>query len=203
MKNLMKSVSSAFSRCKKWIISIFIIYCFSCLTGILMVHLNNSFAFSYRDKIAGQALKNDKASINYLTGNRFKAALFDFSGNLFAGSCVQTFLGFSIVLPYFTTFYQGWVGGIVSVDSNHVSRLDKLKSALYYFIVLLLQFIPYSLTIGSGIKAGVETYKSNKKKTLSGYTIDKQSLYDVLKIYVIATPLFFIASCFEFLSPWN
>jgi hypothetical protein len=203
MKYLIKSVSAAFFRCKKWVISIFIVYCFSSAIGILMVHLNNQFTLSYRDKIVGNATKNDKASINYNTGNKFKAVLFDFGGNLIIGSGVQTLLGLSIVFPYCTTMYQGWVGGIVSVDNNHNSRLNKPKAAFYYFIVLLLQFIPYSLTIGSGIKAGIETYKANKKRTVSSYRLDNQSLYDVLRIYIIATPLFFIASCFEFLSTWN
>jgi hypothetical protein len=168
-----------------------------------MVHSGNSFALSYRDKIVGNANTRDKASINYNNGNRFKAALIDFSGNLFIGSIPQTFLGLGIIFPFFTTAYQGWIGGIVSVDGLHRSRFIKTKSALYYLIVLILQFIPYSLTIGSGLTLGVKTYKLNKSRKLFKYQLDKSSLKDVFNIYLFAIPIFFFASCFEFLSNWN
>ena len=168
-----------------------------------MVHSGNSFALSYADKIVGNANTNDNASINYNKGNRFKAALIDFSGNLFIGSIPQTFLGLGVIFPFFTTVYQGWIGGIVSVDIKHQSRLIKAKPALYYFIVLILQFIPYSLTIGSGVALGVASYNLNKAQKLLRYKIDKSCLTDVLNIYLLATPMFFVASCFEFLSNWN
>lgn len=203
MTNLFKPILLSIRHCKKWIITIFTIYCISCLTGIIMVHSGDSFALSYGDKIVGDANTNDNASINYNKGNRFKAALIDFRGNLFIGSIPQTFLGFGIIFPFFTTAYQGWIGGIVSVDSNHQSRLKKAKPALYYFIVLILQFIPYSLTIGSGLTLGIATYNLNKGQKPHNYKIDKSSLKDVLNIYLFATPLFFLESCFEFLSNWN
>ena len=179
-----------------------IIYCLSCLTRILLVKMDNSFSLSYRDQIVGKAVSQDKASINYISGNRFTAALIDFKGNLL-GSVTQTIIGLSVVLPFLTVSYQGWIGGIVSDDGNHQSRLNKIKSALYYFIVLILQYIPYSLTIGSGLRLGVETYRMNKSNNLFQYRIDKTGIRDVLNMYILATPLFFIASCFEFLSPWN
>ncbi len=168
-----------------------------------MVHSGNSFALSYGDKIVGNATTHDNASINYNNGNRFKAALIDFSGNLFLSSIPQTFLGLGIIFPFFTTSYQGWIGGLVSVDNLHRSRLIKTKSALYYFIVLILQFIPYSLTIGSGLSLGIKTYKLNKGRKLFKYQLDKSGLKDVFNIYLLAVPLFFIASSFEFLSNWN
>jgi len=202
MKPLFASILSSLQRCKKWIGVVAFIYCLSCLTGIILVHTNNSFSLSYRDQIVGKAVSSDKASINYISGNRFTAAVIDFSGNLF-GSVTQTIIGLSVVIPFLTVSYQGWIGGIVSVDGNHQSRLNKLKSAMYYFIVLVLQYIPYSLTIGSGIRLGIETYRMNKSNGLLQYRIDKTGIRDVLNMYILAIPLFFIASCFEFLSPWN
>ena len=182
---------------------IFSIYCISCLTGIIMVHTGNNFALSYGDKIVGNANAHDNASVNYNGGNRFKAALIDFGENLFIGSIPQALLGLGIVFPFITTAYQGWIGGIVSVDNLHASRLIKTKSALYYLIVLILQFIPYSLTIGAGLNLGINTYILNKGRNISEFRFDKTSLKDVFTIYLFAAPIFFIASCFEFLSNWN
>jgi len=168
-----------------------------------MVHSGNSFSLSYRDKIIGNAITNDDASINYSKGNRFKAALIDFGENLFIGSIPQSLLGLGVIFPFFTTAYQGWIGGIVSVDNSHQSRLIKTKSALYYFIVVLLQFIAYSLPIGAGLALGIKTYKLNKSRKLVEYRLDKAGLKDLYNIYLVSIPLFFIASCFEFLSNWN
>jgi hypothetical protein len=195
----------AVKRCKNLILSVFIAYCISCLVGIVMSQNGNNFALSYRDKIVGKAMKTDKASINYQEGNNFLAALNDFKGNLLFGAVPQTLMGFGIVIPYFSVLRQGWVGGIVSVDSEHKSRLRDFKSSFYYFFVLLLQFVPYSLAIGAGVKSGLDFYNFNK---LNGwmiwkYKIQKASLADLGYIYIIVVPLFFIASCFEFLSTWN
>jgi hypothetical protein len=73
-------------------------------------------------------MKNDRASVNYNKGNGFSAALLDFSGNLFVGAIPQTAIGLSVVMPYVTVAYQGWVGGIVSVDYKHQSRLKEFNT---------------------------------------------------------------------------
>lgn len=205
MNKLYISVISSLKRGKAYIISIFIAYCFSCLIGIIMVHAGNNFALTQRDNIIGAAIHQDKASINYQAGNNFSAALYDFTGNLFFAAIPQTALGLGIVVPYFTVSYQGWVGGIVSVNNSHHSRLNKIKSALYYFIVLLLQFIPFSLSIGAGIKFGTDIYKKNIDVgwKIWKFRVKKENLLDVRNVYLISTPLFFIASCFEFFSSWN
>ena len=202
MRNLLYSILSSIKRCRIWIITIFAAYCFSCLIGIIMVHSGNGFALNYRDKIVGNAVKNDNASINYREGKRFSAALIDFGGNL-TFSAIQTFLGLGIVIPYFLVSYQGWIGGIVSVNSKHESRFNNINSALYYIIVLILQFIPYSLSIGSGIHFGIKTYQINKHNNMMKYKFDKSGFKDILLIYIIVIPLFFSASCFEFLSNLN
>jgi hypothetical protein len=114
-------------------------------------------------------------------------------------------LGLGIIFPYFTTWVQGWMGGVVSVDSTHTSRFKNFRSTFYYFAVLLLQFIPYSLTIGAGVKCGVDLYRMNRSQgwTVREFKFPKSSLVDLGLIYALAVPLFFIASCFEFLSSWN
>lgn len=196
---------TSLKRSRFYILLVFSIYGISCFVGILMVHNGNHFALSYCDKIVGNAQKTDKASINYQQGNRFSAALADFSENLFIGAIPQTIMGFSVVVPFVTVPVQGWVGGIVSVDYKHRSRLTNFKSAFYYFFVLLLQFIPYSLAVGTGIKSGVDFYNNNKVHgwLIWKFKIQKSILLDLGYIYLIIIPLFFLASCFEFFSTWN
>ncbi len=201
----MASILSALSRCKTYAASIFITYCLACLIGIVMSHVGSNVALSYRDRIVGDALANDKASINYRSGNLFRAALYDCAGNLFYAAVPQTIIGFGVVFPYCTVSYQGWVGGIVSVDGSHRSRFKNFKSSAYYLIVVLLQFIPFSLAIGAGVKCGVDSYRHNSQVSwrIWDYRVPKASLLDVGYVYILSIPLFFIASCFEFLSSWN
>ncbi len=170
-----------------------------------MVHNGNDFALSCRDKIVGKALTTDKASLSYQKGNNFSAALHDFKGNLLFGAIPQTLMGLGIIVPYFTVPKQGWIGGIVSVNSEHKSRFENFKSTFYYFLVLLLQFIPYSLAIGAGIKFGIDFYNYNKIHgwLMWKYKIQKSSLIDLGYVYLLVIPLFFFASCFEFMSAWN
>ena len=198
-------ISEAVKRCRVYALTVFITYWLACAAGIFMAQSGNDFALSQRDKIVGKAVNTSTVTSNYIKGNNFTAAFFDFSGNLFMGAVPQTLLGFGIVIPYFTAAGQGWVGGIVSVDSEHKSRLKDFKSSFYYFFVLLLQYIPYSLAIGAGIKCGIELYNFNKVIgwQIWRYKIQRASLIDLGYVYILAIPLFFLASCFEFLSTWN
>jgi len=206
MRNLFNLVGYAVKRCRIYVLTIFLTYCISCFIGIVMSQNGNSFALAYGDKMVGRAMETDQASINYQKGNRFSAALIDFGGNLFLGAVPQTLMGLGVVIPYFTVSVQGWIGGIVSVDSEHKSRFKNFKSTFYYFFVLLLQYIPYSLAIGAGIKCGIDFYNNNKKMNsllIWKYRIPKTSLIDLGLVYILVVPLFFIASCFEFISTWN
>jgi len=205
LRNLFDLISSAVKRCRICVLTIFITYCISCLIGIIMSHNENRYALACRDKIVGHAMETDKASMNYQKGNTFSAAFIDFGENLFLGAIPQTLMGFGIVIPYFSTAVQGWIGGIVSIDSQHKSRFKNFKATFYYFFVLLLQFIPYSLSIGAGIKCGIDFYNANRMNSMmiSKYKVPKASLIDLGLIYILVVPLFFIASCFEFFSTWN
>ena len=202
MRKLLISIRQAIKRARVWIISIFLIYCLSCSIGIILSHQGNHFALNIRDKIVNKALTSDKASKDYQKGNKLRAAVYDFCGNLFLGAVPQTVMGLGIIIPFITVPVQGWIAGIVSVDNEHQSRLRNIRSAAYYLIVLLLQFIPYSIAIGSGVKFGVDCYNYNKMHNsgLFHYKIKKESLTDLGYIFIAVIPLFFIASCFEFLS---
>jgi hypothetical protein len=150
-------------------------------------------------------LTSDKSSIAYRSGNHATALVLDFTGNLFYAAIPQTVAGLGVILPYFSVAYQGWVGGIVSVDGTHRSRLRSIKATSYYFLVLLLQFIPFSLSIGAGVRCGVELYRHNADISWRfwRYRLPRQSLVDLGCVFVVTVPLFFFASAFEFLSPWN
>jgi hypothetical protein len=202
---LFNRIFIALNRCRILILLVFAAYTISVTIGIIMSQTGNDFALSYRDKIVGQSVNSDKASINYLKGNNFIAALYDFKGNLLFGAIPQTIMGFSIVIPCYTVAKQGWVGGIVSIDNEHKSRFKNLNSILYYFIVLLGQLIPYSMAIGAGMKCGIDFYFVNKTIgwDIRKFKIPKTSLIDVGYIYILVIPLLFLASCFEFLSEWN
>ena len=202
MKSL---ISEALIDCKAYAVSIFCVYFVSCAVGILMAHQGNQFALAQRDRIVGAAMQTDKAAIEYQAGNNFSAAVRDFAGNVLFAAIPQTLLGFGVVPPYFTVAYQGWVGGIVSVDGSHRSRFTNTRTTAYYFLVLLLQTVAFSLSIGAGIKCGVSTYKYNAAVGWKFWNlrIPKGSLARVCRVYVVSLPLFLVASCFEFLSKWN
>jgi len=192
-------------RCAPFAASIFLTYLLSSSVGIVMAHAGNRFALAQRDKTVQKALTSDKASIAYQAGNHATALVLDATGNLFYAAIPQTVAGLGIVLPYFSVAYQGWVGGIVSVDGAHRSRLRGIRPTSYYFLVLLLQFIPFSLSIGAGVRCGVELYRHNADVSWRfwRYRLPHQSLVDLICVLAVAAPLFFVASAFEFLSPWN
>ena len=58
--------------------------------------------------------------------------------------------------------YRGWVGGIVSAGAGHQSRLADLRQALYYFVTLILQLVPYSIAGGVGIRLGLGAWRDRE-----------------------------------------
>jgi hypothetical protein len=174
------------------------------LIGALMAHSGNEFALSYGDRLVAKAQKQDRAAISYRQGHRFTAAAQDFAMNLVAGAVPQTVTGLTVVSPYGFGAYRGWVGGIVSVDRNHLSRLRDWRKGAYYVITLVLQLVPYSLAGGIGVHLGLCFFKRFSYYTgdkIGGYP--KEAIWDVVRVYQVIIPLFFIASLWEFLCPWN
>lgn len=198
-------IIEALLRCKLFALSIFLTYVLSSGVGIFMAHAGNTFALAQRDKIVHKAVTSDKASIAHRSGNHAAAIVADFAGNLFYAAIPQTVAGLGVILPYFSVSHQGWVGGIVSVDRTHRSRLRSIRATSYYFLVLFLQFVAFSLSIGAGVRCGVELYRQNADVGwhFSRFRLPRESLVDVGCVYAVTVPLFFAASAFEFLSPWN
>jgi len=135
-------IIEAIRRCRLYALSIFLTYLLSSSVGIFMAHAGSTLALEQRDRIVKTALASDKASIAHRSGDHVAAAVFDAAGNLFYAALPQTVLGLAVIPPYFSVVaYQGWIGGIVSVDGRHRSRFRSARATSYYFIVLLLQFM--------------------------------------------------------------
>ncbi len=192
-------------RARREIIGVALVYAVSVIVGAVQVHRGNAFALRYGDDLVARAHQSDPASIADRNGHHVEAALIDFGRNLIAGAVPQTLTGLTVVSPYGFAGYRGWVGGIVSVDRRHQSRLSEWRRAAYYLLTLVLQLIPYSIAGGVGVRLGLSYFRDypeyrGERKWL-GYPIG--ALRDVLHAYAVITPLFLIASLWEFLSTWN
>lgn len=202
---MLARVAATIRRCAWYSLSIFLTYWVSAAVGIGMVHGGSRYALARRDAIVESAVTSDRASIDYREGHRARAALTDAAANFSLAALPQTVAGLTIVLPYVSVACQGWAGGIVSVDGAHRSRLRSARSAAYYLGTLLLQFLAFSLCIGAGVRAGVELYARNRDTgwRLWRYHVPRAILADLVWVVACSIPLFLLASCFEFLSPWN
>jgi hypothetical protein len=119
---------------------------------------------------------------------------------LVEGAIPKTVAGIGIVTSIPLIAYQGWVGGIVSVDQNHVSRFATPSEAAYYLITLLLQLIPYTLSGGVGVYLGLSFYKNFSNKQIPKWLgLPRAAVLDVARIYILVVPLFLVASLWEFL----
>jgi hypothetical protein len=169
-----------------------------------MVHAHNRFALQNRDDLVGRAYASNPAAVALNRGFPLRAALFDFGGNLGLGAVPSTIMGLAILPPFPWCAYRGWIGGIVSVDGRHESRLRTSGERTYYLGVLLLQLIPYTLAGGAGVRLGLAFVSPNGRY---GYPTSErwlglpaEGVRDVVRIYALITPLFLVASLVEFLA---
>jgi uncharacterized membrane protein SpoIIM required for sporulation len=193
------SVLRALRRARNPIVTFAATYLAAILIGMVLVHIENDFALTRRDNLIANA-QTSSILIAFHRGDKMLAALLDFGANLFS-AVANTISGLTIVVPYPVAAYRGWVVGIVSVDSSHLSRLADLNSALYYVLTVILQLIPYSLAGGAGVNLGLAflwprpAYQGEKWLGLP-----KEAIRDVLRIYLLILPFFLAASLFEFLA---
>jgi len=71
------------------------------------------------------------------------AASLDAAANA-VGGLLRMIAGYGVPAGYSVAAYRGWIGGVVSVDGAHHSRLARSFEAFYYLVTLLLQLVPYS-----------------------------------------------------------
>lgn len=201
MKNRIASIAPsilrALSRARIAILTVGLTYLVSVVVGMIMVHAGNKFAVGYRDRIVNDA-QSSPILVALVQNNRLQAALLDTGGNLI-GAVSNTLGGLGVVFPYPFIAYRGWIGGIVSIDGAHASRLADTREAFYYLATLILQLIPSTLAAGAGVNVGLSLWKQQPyyqgKKWLG---IPQDAIRDVLWIYALVVPLLLIASLWEF-----
>jgi hypothetical protein len=190
----------AIDKARMAILSVGVVYVLSVAIGIGMVSGGNAYALERRDAIVASAQSGD-ILVAYRSGDRLRAALLDFAANLGLGGVTSTVLGISIVGAYPVFAYRGWVGGIVSVDAQHRSRLASPDTALYYLVTLVLQLIPSSIAGGVGVRLGIGAWqdmRGSSRPSVLGLRTDR--LRDAALAYVVIAPLFLLASLWEFLA---
>ena len=189
----------ALQRARVSILTVAVTYLVAVGIGMFMVLTGNERAIAYRDHIVTGA-QTSRTLVALKQNNRIKAALLDFGGNLYA-AILDTIGGVAVIVPYPIIAYRGWVGGTVSIDGSHVSRLVDFHEAAYYLITLLLQLIPYALAGGAGVNLGMAYFKPRlfyQGEKWWGYP--KEAVRDAVRIYTIVIPLFMLASLWEFLA---
>ena len=198
------AVGKALGRARAPILWMGLTYLLGVAAGVGMVHARSHLALAYRDNLVGRAMASDPAAVASNQGFPVRAAFLDFAGNLVRGALPSTVMGLSVVMPFPLAAFRGWIGGIVSVDGEHKSRLTNWREGAYYLGVLVLQLIPYSLAGGAGVRLGLGFlaprsrwgYASRQK----WLTLLAEGVRDLAWIYALVVPLFLVASLVEFLA---
>jgi hypothetical protein len=196
-KSIIAIVMRALHRARMPILTVAVTYFVSVSIGMFMVHAGNEWAIAHRDDIVSKA-QSSRITIALHQEDRLRAALLDFGGNLL-GATSNTLEGLGVIFPYPFIAYRGWIGGIVSIDSLHMSRLAEPQEGAYYLITLTLQLIPYTLAGGAGVNMGLANFRPKTfyqgEKWLG---IPEEAIRDALRIYLVVVPLFLLASLWEF-----
>jgi hypothetical protein len=201
MRGLIQRVAEALHRARVPIAVVAVASICPLVVGGVLATSGNSFALSERDRIVGAA-QGSEINGAYKQDDRMRAALLDFRGNVEA-ALLTSVTGLAIVGPVPIAAYRGWVGGIVSVDGQHVSRLSQPGPAFYYAVTVALQLIPYILTGGAGMYLGLVAWRRrNDASVRSRLTlrIPGEAIRDVGWIWALALPIFLAGSLFEFLQ---
>jgi hypothetical protein len=159
-------------------------------------------AVDERDQIVSGS-QTSPISQAYQRGDRVQAALLDFGANLGLGAIPTSVTGLSVVGPFPIAAYRGWVGGIVSIDAQHHSRLLTPAGALYYLVTLVLQLIAYVLTMAAGVHVGLNAWRARNDgriRSVVGLRVPAFTLRDAGWLYVAAVPFFLVGSLWEFLA---
>lgn len=190
----------AIRRGRTAILTMAAVYALSVGAGAVMAHRGDALALSRRDEIVADAARGAVIQARG-DGDHLRAAMLDFASNLVLGGGTSTLAGLGVVPPYPLAAYRGWVGGIVSVDRDHASRLTDPREGLYYLLTLVLQLIPYSIAGGMGVHVGVGAWRALRRPTPTWLGLPRDRLGDLLWSYAVIVPLFLAAALFEFLVP--
>ena len=172
------------------------------MLGIALATAGWPFAVSQRDSIVGGA-RSSPVTAAYHNGDRLQAALLDFGLNVGAGAIPTSVTGLSVIGPFPIAAYRGWVGGVVSIDSNHRSRLTTPAGAVYYLVTLALQLAGYVLTMAAGLRVGLCAWRARNDvaiRPVLGLRVPSGAWKDAGWLYAVAIPFFFVGSLWEFLT---
>jgi uncharacterized membrane protein SpoIIM required for sporulation len=195
-------IGLALRHARPGIVIIAVTYILTVTSGAVMAHAGNSFALRYRDSLVARAHRADPASRADDRGAHATAALIDFSRNLGLAAIPETLGGMTLVLPVGLAAYRGWVGGIVSVNHAHRSRLAHVRTATYYLVTLFPQLAAFILAGGGGLHLGWAFLKH--RGPFVGprwFRLPQPALVDVAWLYAVVVPLFAVGSFWEFLGP--
>ena len=201
MRGLIQRVAEALGRARVPIAIVAIASVCPLVVGAVLATTGNSFALNERDRIVSAA-QGSESTAAYQQDDRVRAALLDFGGNVEA-ALVTSVTGLAIVGPAPIAAYRGWVGGLVSVDTRHVSRLGQPCTAFYYLVTVALQMIPYILTGGAGMYLGLVAWRLRNDASVRSFLslrIPGEAIRDVGWIWALSLPLFLAGSLFEFLE---
>jgi hypothetical protein len=197
---VIRAIAAALARARTGVLVIGATYAITVTAGILMAHAGNGMALRFRDALVAKAHRTDPSARANDAGAHVAAAAIDFSRNLFMAAIPETLGGLTIVMPVGLAAYRGWVGGIVSVDGHHQSRLRRLGSAAYYVTVMALQLTAFTLAGGVGVHLGLSFYR--RRGPFVGpawFRLPAPALRDVALLYVLIVPIFALGSAIEFL----
>jgi hypothetical protein len=202
MARYLERVLQAVKHASFGIRTIALTYGLSALGGLVMVHSGNRMALDFRDNLVGKAQRESAIVRRFRGGNSVAAAGLDAAGNATAG-LLGMFSSYFVPAGYGFAAFRGWIGGIVSVDSSHRSRLARPYGAFYYLATIVLQLIPSSLVGGAGVNLGIAAFASESRTGYRGarmptLRIPYEAIRDAGWIYLGSLPLFAIASLFEF-----
>jgi len=199
---MLNQINSAVRNARAGILIIAMIYAVSLGAGVIMAHTGNRFALAYRDALVARAHRIYPAARANDAGSPGLAAAIDFSRNLGLAAIPDTIGGLTLVLPVVFASYRGWVGGIVSINRNHESRLRRMRPAVYYVITLALQLSAFTLAGGAGLHLGWAFVR--KRGPFVGpawFRLPRPALMDVARLYLLMVPLFALGSLWEYFWP--
>src|ERR1700682_6367572 len=194
-------VSRAVRRACMPIVTIALTYFVFLAIGIAMAHAGSGFALTRRDVLVRHGQPHHPSARAFQEGKLSKAIAIEFGRDCYR-AVVKTLEGLTLVAPYLLAAQGGWYGGILSVDSNHLSQFSDPLNAIYYLCVEVLQIISSSLAAGAGVNLTLACFRSRPwyqgDKWLA---VPKEAVRDLLRIYMLVVPIIFISALWKYFVP--